>query len=1220
MIEDALGVAVSPGLLAELAGGVVTDSTLDKQARTLRMVVEYDRAPEQYVIDEASDAVRKALRLRRFDFIIRTGGGAAMNNEQRTMNNSVGQPIEPPVASAPQPSRLTPESSSLKAPVRVPSAKKPVPAKKKRLTAQEKALAPGVVLPDCLSDATLIYGETIAAAPIEIATLLRPREFAVIWGEIFKLERKTIKDKWRKVTFNVTDYSDSVSVSSFLTIKQSEKFEDKLHEGDFVLLAGEFAYDEYTKENVFKPASIVSVRYNHRPDTAPEKRVELHLHTNMSAMDGMTTAKKLVARAAYWGHPAVAITDHGVVQAFPEAAKAGKELGVKILYGIEGYYVDDRLYTDIQSAATPTHHIIILAKTRDGLRNLYRLISKSNMDYFYKKPRMPRSVIEELREGLIIGSACEAGELYRAILDGKSPDELLDVAAFYDYIEIMPIGNNAFMLRDRVKTRKRKVKNPETGESEEIVEEIDRQPPLFQNEEQLRDINRTLANIADTLNKPLCATGDVHFLEERDAIYREILQSGQAYDDASEQAPLFFKTTDEMLSEFAYLGEEAATRAVVTNPRTIADACEVLQPIPWNADAKNGNYPPDIPGSDEELRRICYEKARAMYGDPLPDLVEARLERELAPIVANGFAVMYMTAQKLVAFSQSRGYEVGSRGSVGSSVVASFADISEVNPLPPHYLCPQCQYSQFITDGSVGSGFDLPPKACPKCGTALGRDGHDIPFETFLGFKADKLPDIDLNFSGDIQSEVHSYTEEIFGKENCYKAGTIQVLQDKTAYGFVKKYIAQQGITARRAEVDRLVNGCVGIKRTTGQHPGGMVVVPAQYPVEEFTPVQYPADKTERDMMTTHFDFKTMLHDTLLKLDILGHDVPTFYKHLEALTGIPVREADVTDPKLYELFQSPEALGITADQLGIETGTLSIPEMGTRNTIQMLLDAKPQNFSDLLQISGLSHGTDVWHGNAKDLLKSDECTIKDVIGLRDNIMLTLMQKGMDSSMAFTITEIVRKGQAKKAFTEEIFAALRALDLPDWYIESCLKIKYMFPKAHAAAYVIAALRLAWYKLYHPLAYYAVFLTVKGGALDVDVLFAGLEAVAARVAALEPAVRAKSATPKECDSYDTLLVIKEMLLRNVAVLPTDLYKSTAAVYTLEDGKIRLPFSALPGIGEEAAKKCAAAREKVRGAYLSVDEFRAASGVGSPVVEALRTAGALAGLPEADQLSLF
>ncbi|MDR3344554.1 MAG: PolC-type DNA polymerase III [Oscillospiraceae bacterium] len=1194
-ILETLGQYLQPNTAAELSAGVVVDCVLDRSARSLTLRAVFPVRPSSAVLQQVKAELMAALMLSAFSFIV----------DVPDVPEQIPQQEEPSAEYASSEPNAAGKSNKS-------AAKKSESPQKKKLGAQKEAVKPNV-LPECLRNPRLVLGETITQTPIPTAELTRPREFAVIWGEIFKLECKNTKSGTRRIiSFNVTDYTDSLPVRLFKTVKQCEGFEKHLREGSFVLLAGGWAYDEYLKQNVFTPDSIVTADYAHRADTAPEKRVELHLHTKISAMDGVSSAAKLVERAAYWGHKSVAITDHGVVQAFPEAAKAGEEYGVKIVYGCEGYYVDGQCPHDPEGAPPPgsndqyiaevkkakSYHIIVLAKTRAGLKNLYRLISKSNMDYFYRKPRMPRAELERFRDGLIIGSACEAGELYRAVLDGKSHEELLDIAAFYDYIEIMPLGNNAFMTRE-YKTR------------DGVVH-----PPRLDGDEPLREINRTLASIAQELGKPLVATGDVHFLDERDSIFREILQAGQSYDDASYQAPLFFKTTDEMLEEFAYLGEETAYAAVVTNPNAIADSCEDLLPIP------EGTFAPEIPGAAEDLRQVCAKRARELYGDPLPEIVEKRLERELVPIIENGFAVMYITAQKLVEFSHSRGYEVGSRGSVGSSIVASLSGISEVNPLPPHYLCPNCRHSQFITDGSVGSGFDLPARDCPHCSTAMLRDGHDIPFETFLGFNAEKQPDIDLNFSGVIQGDVHRYTEELFGKQNCYKAGTIQVLQDKKAFGFVKKFLESsgRGDTVRRAEIDRLVRGCVGVKSTTGQHPGGMVVVPENMDVEDFTPVQYPADKTERDMMTTQFDFKTMLHDTLLKLDILGHDVPTIYKQLEELTGISVTQADITDRQLYALFQSPEPLGITAAQLGVNTGTLSIPEMGTRNTIQMLIDAKPTCFADLLQISGLSHGTDVWHGNAKELIDSGECTISDVIGLRDNIMLTLMQKGMESGMAFEITEIVRKGKAKALLTPEHVAAMEAIDLPEWYIDSCRKIKYMFPKAHAAAYVIAALRLAWYKLYHPLEYYAVCLTVKGGALEADVLMRGQSAVAARLKELDGKVLRKESTPKETESFDILQIVNEMLLRGIGLLPVDLYRSAAEKYTLEDGKIRIPFSALDKVGAQAAKGCATARETVRGEFISVEDFRNSSRVSVAVMDALRTAGAFEGMPEADQLSLF
>ena len=1084
-------------------------------------------------------------------------------------------------------------------PMANPVAASKVPAQKKP---KEKTYDD---LPISITNAKPLFGTPVKGKPKPIKECLPEDGEVVVWGDVFSLETRESKDgRYSIINFNITDYTSSYPVKVFGEKKKCEDLVENLKDGKTVLVRGSINMDTYMHTYLINARAVTEIEKIEKQDNAPEKRVELHLHTNMSAMDGMTSAKELVSRAIAWGHKAIAITDHGVVQAFPEACNTAAKAGIKIIYGMEGYLVDDDAFYDdygfgvddeipaeyIEKVrAEKTYHIILIAKNTQGLKNLYKLITDSNLKFFKRRPRIPRHRLMQFREGLIIGSACEAGELYRALVDQKSDEDILRIASFYDYLEIQPNGNNAFMLRSQ-----------------------DERYERFKTVEDLENVDRQIIHIADKLGKMVVATCDVHFIDPGNAVFREILMTSMGFSDASQQAPLYFRTTEEMLAEFAYLGEETAKEVVITNPNKIADLCESgMTPFP------RGTFPPSLEGADEDLTRICWERTKKDYGDPVPENVAKRLEKELKSIISNGFGVLYMIAQKLVQNSEEHGYYVGSRGSVGSSFVAHAAGISEVNPLPPHYICKKCKHSEFFMDGSVGSGYDLPPKDCPNCGIPMHRDGHDIPFETFLGFKGDKQPDIDLNFSGEYQFYAHRYTEELFGIDHTFKAGTIGTIADKTAYGFVKKWLEVKGITVNRAEEDRLTKGCTGVKRTTGQHPGGMVVVPASNDAEDFTPIQHPADDVSGGLRTTHFDFHS-LHDTILKLDNLGHDVPTLYRHLEDSTGINVFDVDICDPKLYELLTSPEPLGVTAEEIGCETGTLSLPELGTPFVRGMLMEAKPKNFSDMLQISGLSHGTDVWLGNAQELIKNGTCTISEVIGTRDNIMVYLMHKGLEPDMAFKIMEIVRKGNATKLLTEAHIKAMKEHNVPDWYIDSCMKIKYMFPKAHAAAYVSAAMRLAWYKVYKPTEYYATYMTVRGEDLDTVAIMEGRGAVKQLMNSILN--KGHEATAKEENMYVAMQVVNEMMARGVEFLPIDLYKSHATVYKLEDGKIRLPFMSMAGTGESAAVALMKARDDGEGEYMSRDDLQQRAGISKSVMETLDACGALEGLPQSTQMSFF
>ena len=1202
-----------------------------------------------------------------------------------------------------------------------------------------------------------------------------------VWGEVFASE---VKGNFRKIyTVSITDYTGSVNLKVRAQEGEDCSKWEGLKPGTTLVIKGDCAFDKYERDYVVYPYDVLTVERRQREDNAPEKRVELHLHTKLSSMDGFCDPGKIVKLAHRMGHKAIAITDHGVCQGYPEAMLATddiwkKDPDFKLIYGCEAYFVDDMIpvvygkgasgplsgsfvvfdtettglntqmdklieisavrvengkiteafdtFVDpampipakvveltgindgmvagapdpdtalkqflefagdrvlvahnahgfdipiLQAAARRAgvefrnpyidslpmaqalypglgnykldtvnkylelpkfnhhragddaaalaaifckmledlaakdirrvedvntglggnkevlkkkyHHLIILVKNQVGLKNLYKIVSAAHTEYFFKRPRVPRSLLNQYREGLLLGSACEAGELYRAIVAGRDMDELKRIAAYYDFLEIQPLGNNEFMLRNGT------------------VNSL----------EQIKDFNRKVVELGEALHRPVVATGDVHFQEPEDAIYRSIIQAGSGFKDADNQAPLYFRTTDDMLAQFDYLGPEMAYKVVIENPNRLADRIENgFRAIPW------GTYPPSIEGAEQQLRDATWKTAKEHYGNPLPELVEKRLQKELDSICGHGYAVLYVIAVKLVAYSNQHGYQVGSRGSVGSSAVAHFSGISEVNSLPPHYLCPKCKHSEFITDGSVADGFDLPDKACPECGTQMLVDGHDIPFETFLGFYGDKEPDIDLNFSGEYQSSVHRYTEELFGKEFVFKAGTVSGLQDKTAYGYVKKYLEERGRTVNRVEENRLTLGCTGVKRTTGQHPGGMVVVPSHNEIYDFCPIQHPADDRDKGVLTTHFEFK-YLHDTLLKLDELGHDVPTMYKYFEEMTGITMDQVPMNDKHVISLLVSTEALGVTPEQIDSKTGTFGIPELGTPFVRQMLLEAQPQSFSDLIQISGLSHGTDVWNGNAQDLIKNGTCSISEVIGCRDSIMTYLLHKGLEPKLAFNIMELTRKGKvAKNGFPEGAEEAMREHDVPEWYMDSCRKIKYMFPKAHAVAYLIAAIRLMWFKVYHPQAFYAVWFTVRGDDIDYEAAVGGKDVAMRHLKEINARLR-EERKAKDEDIQVSLQLVNEMLQRGYEFLPICLGKSRATKYVLEDDKVRLPYASLKGVGESAAIALEKAAEQ--GGYLSVEELQNMSGVSSAVMETLRQAGALGDLPDSNQLSFF
>ncbi len=1004
----------------------------------------------------------------------------------------------------------------------------------------------------------------------------------IIEGDIFSVEMKEFPNVWI-VTFNVVDSTNGIKVKVFFKDHDNmATFLDRMKTTKRIKLKGKAVYDNYDRDIQFSPQSMCTVTSGtKRTENRSDSRVELHLHTKMSDKDALVAVPDLMDVIKEWGHPAVAITDHGVLQAFPEAQYLAAEKGVKIIYGVEAYLIDN-------AESDTRYHIIILAKNTVGLRNLYKLVSLSHLKYFKRRPRIPRSVIEEHREGLIIGSACEAGELIRAIVRGESKERLLDIASFYDYLEIQPIGNNQFLIHSG--------KVPD--------------------EESLYDINRTVVDLGDALQIPVVATCDVHFLTPEDKIYREIMMTASGFKDAHLQPDLYLRTTDEMLEEFAYLGEDKAYEVVVTNSRKINDEIETLKPIP------NGTYAPKIEGADKALKEMCIRKAESIYGTPLPDVVNDRLEYEMKSIIGHGFGVLYYIAHKLVKKSLDDGYLVGSRGSVGSSFVATMADITEVNPLPPHYVCPACHYNEFFLNGEYAGGFDLPSKKCPSCGKDLHTDGHDIPFAIFMGFDGDKVPDIDLNFSGDYQPRAHKYTEELFGRDNVFRAGTIGTIAEKTAFGYVKKYAEVKGLNCRNSYYEALATGLLKVKVTTGQHPGGIMVCPRDMDVHHFTPVQYPANKRDSGIITTHFDYHS-IEGRMTKLDILGHDDPTIIRMLEDLTGINAQSVPFDDPNTLSLFTSPKALGLEPSDLqGDTVGTLAVPEFGTQFVRKMLEDSKPTTFSELVRISGFSHGTKVWLDNAQELIREGTCKINEAISTRDDIMTYLRDRNVEPIVAFSIMENVRKGKGIESKnkqgepTTNYVEVLKNHNIPEWFIDSCLKISYLFPKAHAVAYVMMAFRIAWFKINYPQAFYAAYFSIRAKAFDCAIMVPGIDTQLAEYKRLK--AQEDSLSPMDENMLATLEVAMEMTARGYSFLPVHIEQSDALQFKIVGDQLLPPFIAVDGLGETLAMQLVEEREK--SPFSSIKDVTRRCKMSQTIMDKMIAMGSFGDLQVDEQMNLF
>lgn len=1062
-------------------------------------------------------------------------------------------------------------------------------------------------------DDNLLWGKRIKGKPRPLDDITEDENNVVVEGQFVKcfdkdgvltsFNERELRTGRVKLTFNLSDDTNGIYVNMYFdTLEECHKFKGSIKPGVYLRIMGDARRDRYAfEEMAIEPKGIMRIEKEERMDNAEVKRVELHCHTKMSKLDALTPMEDLVKKAIKWGHKALAITDHGVVQAFPFCYDAAEGSDLKLIFGMEGYLIGDKQIesVDLEPADSlkpvknkrnknTLYHIIILAKNETGLRNLYKLVTLSHLKYYdtsNKRPVLPRKIIEEYREGLLLGSACVAGEVYSAVAAGKSDEELLNISSFYDYLEIQPLGNNGFMLRD---------------------------PKFNCTIEDLKNHNRKIYEIGQKLNKLTVATCDVHFLNPEDSKYRTILHGVQHWKDAEEQAPLYYRTTEEMLAEFEYMGKDVAYEVCVTNSNKIADMVDKIKPVP----DRDQLYSPSIPGAVEALPQMVYDKAHEWYGDELPEIVEERIKTELHSIISNGFAILYYIAHKLVRKSLDDGYLVGSRGSVGSSLVATLIDITEVNPLAPHYRCPKCRYSEFFTNNEYASGFDLPEKNCPHCGTPMWRDGHNIPFAVFLGFHGDKVPDIDLNFSGEYQPVAHKYTEELFGRDNVCRAGTISTVASKTAYGYVRKYYEEKGLTKHPAFMAGLVEGIAGLKRTTGQHPGGIMVVPRNMDIHYITPMNHPADEKDSPTVTTHFDYHS-INDRLVKLDILGHDDPTVIKLLEEFTHIKPTKIPIGDEATMSIFRNTEALGVTPDQINSSVGTYGIPEFGTRFVRQMVEDVQPKNFGQIVRVSGYSHGTDVWLNNAQDLIKEGKPP-EDTIATRDDVMNNLIAMGVEPSLAFKTMEYVRKGKAAKNGLEpKMLEAMKEAGVPEWFKKSCETVKYLFPKAHAIAYVLMAYRIAYCKVHYPKEFYAAYFSVRAPEFDATYIAKGKEYMKRFIK--DVYAQGGKANNRDKDTVTYLELAVEMMERGFEFEPIDLYKSHATRFLPTEKGVRIPLGALSGIGTAAALSIDEAR-KTGVPFISQEDLRVRSKVSKSVIDKLAEYGTLKDLPENDQIDLF